>query len=694
MIKSLPDSPRASQIPKILTEHGHERIDNYYWMRLSDEQKTASPKDEITQKVEQYLESENQYAHAVLAPFKDLEKEIYDEMVGRLKPDEASVPYLNNGYYYRSRFESEKEYPIYARSSSQGFDNEDIILNGNDLAGSSAYFHLGGMAVSPDNTLVCYGEDRVSRRIYTLKFKNIVTKEDESDILINTSGQCVWANDSKTLFYVQRDPQTLRAYKVYRHILGTDQADDVAVFHEQDESFHVLIGKSKSKKYIAIHSSQTLTNESWLIPADDPYKTPKCFEPRNKELKLEYSISHRGSTWYIITNLDAENFRLMACSEDDTSRINWREVVAHRKDVLLESIDLFDQYIVLTERVKGIREIRVMGDHVEDYYIPWPEEAHLCSTTSNMEMNADQLRLSYQSMKTPSSTFDFDFKTRKLLLLKQQEIVGGFDSEQYISQRLFAKARDGARVPISLVHHVDTPVDGTAPLLLYGYGSYGHSMDPYFSIARLSLLERGFVYAIAHIRGGEEMGRHWYEDGKLLRKKNTFNDFIDCGEFLIEENYCSKDKLFGMGGSAGGMLMGAVMNMRPDMWKGLIAAVPFVDVMTTMLDETIPLTTFEFDEWGNPKDKEYYDYMLSYSPIDNVKPDHYPALLVTTGYFDSQVQYWEPAKWIAKLREYQLADKPILFLCNMDAGHGGASGRYKQYEETAKEYAFLVGMVE
>ena len=539
---------------------------------------------------------------------------------------------------------------------------------------------------------MAYGEDTLSRRIYTMRFKNLETEEMYEDIIPGAGGGAVWANDNKTVFYTQKDPTTLRQYKIMRHTLGRPTSEDVVVFEESDDTFSAFVYKTKDDQFIVVGSYATLSQEYQYLDANTPNGNFTIFQPR--ERGLEYGISHFDGNWYIRTNMDAQNFRLMKTPDGATSKDNWTEVIPHREDVLLEGMDLFQNYMVLSERKNGITQLRVRPWSGEEHYIDFGEDAYLTYTSTNPQFNTEILRLGYTSLTTPNSTFDYNMNTKEFTLLKEQEVIGDFDKSNYQSERIMVKARDGVEVPVSIVYRKGFKKDGTHPLLLYGYGSYGASMDPYFSSVRLSLLDRGFVYAIAHIRGGEEMGRHWYEDGKLLNKKNTFFDFIDCGKAMVAQGYAAEDKLFAMGGSAGGLLMGAVINYEPDMWKGVVAAVPFVDVITTMLDESIPLTTGEFDEWGNPKEKEYYDYMKSYSPYDQVEAKDYPALLVTTGLHDSQVQYWEPAKWVAKLREIKTGDTPLLLYTNMDAGHGGASGRFESLKETAMEYAWLIDLAQ
>ncbi len=683
--------PTAKKVAKELTIHDDTRIDNYYWMKLSDDQKNAKEKDEQTKEVVAYLESENDYLDKMMSHTKDFQEKLFEEIKGRIKQTDMSVPYKDNGYYYMVRYEEGKEYPIYSRKKGSLDANEDIMLDVNELAKDFSYYRVGRRTVSPNNQILAYGEDTLSRRIYTVRFKNLETGELLEDEIPNTTGGVVWANDNKTVFYTVKD-DALRAYKIFKHKLGTSASQDVEVYHEADETYGTFIYKTKSKKYLVIGSYQTLSTEYRILEADNPDGKFRVFQARDYANKLEYGIAHFEDKFYIRTNLDAKNFRLMETPENATSKENWKEVIPNRDDVLFEGMDIFKNYMVLSERINGITNLRVIPNEGKEYYINFGEDAFLMYTSINPEFDTDVLRMGYTSLTVPNSTYDFNMKTQDKELLKQTEVVGGYNSDDYQSERIYADARDGTKVPISIVYKKGTKKDGSAPLLLYGYGSYGNSLDPYFSSVRLSLLDRGFIYAIAHIRGGEEMGRDWYENGKLLNKKNTFTDFIDCGEHLLKKDYTNKEKLFAMGGSAGGLLVGAVINMRPDMWKGVVAAVPFVDVVTTMLDESIPLTTGEFDEWGNPKDKEYYSYIKSYSPYDNVAKVDYPALLVTTGLHDSQVQYWEPAKWVAKIRDMKTDKNPLLLHTNMDAGHGGASGRFERFKETAMEYAFFLDL--
>jgi len=687
--------PMAKKTPLEMTEHGDTRVDNYYWMRLSDEQKNApeSSRDQQTKDVLDYLNAENAYTKSMLAHTDEFQKKLFEEMKGRIKETDQSVPVKENGHWYYTRYEAGKDYAFQCRKKdSMETGTEEILVNGPALAEGHDYWALGGLDVSEDNTILVYSEDVVSRRIYTASFRNIQTGEMLSDKIEGIAGCPVWANDNKTLFYVKKDPTTLREFQIWRHTLGTPQSNDVVVFEEKDEEFSCSVYKTKSKKYMVVASSQTLSSEYRVLSADAPVGDFRVIQPR--ERNLEYGIDHFGDRFYITTNLDAKNFRLMSCPENATTKENWQEVIAHRTDVLLEGIEIFKDYLVVEERKNGLTQLRVIrwADKSE-YYVDFQDPTYAAGVGANPDFETETLRYGYSSMTTPASTYDFNMTSKDRKLMKQQEVVGGHDPSLYNSERLYAKATDGTLVPISLVYKKGTPLDGSAPTLLYAYGSYGATIDAGFSSARLSLLNRGFVYAIAHIRGGQEMGRHWYEDGKLLKKKNTFTDFIDCAEHLIANNYTSKEKLFAMGGSAGGLLMGAICNMRPDLWRGVVNAVPFVDVITTMLDETIPLTTFEFDEWGNPKNKEYYDYMKSYSPYDNIEKKAYPNILVTSGYWDSQVQYWEPAKYVAKLRDYKTDTNQLLFWCNMDAGHGGKSGRFEALKEVALEYAFMMDLV-
>lgn len=674
--------PVATQIDKQLTVHGDTRIDEYYWLNERENPEVIT-----------YLEEENAYTTAMMKHTEQMQTDLYDEIVGRIKQTDMSVPYKRNAYYYYSRYEEGKEYPIYCRKKDNLEADEEVMLNVNEMAEGHEYYELGGLSVSHDNKLIAYGVDTVSRRQYIIFFKNLETGEVFSDEIKNTTGSVAWAADNKTVFYTRKDEVTLRPDRIFRHKLGDDSDSDPVIFKEEDETFRVGVYLTKSMEYIILGSYSTLSTEQRYIKSDRPQDDFSLFQPRQKD--LEYFISHYKDKFYIRTNYQAKNFRLMQTAVEKTSIDNWQEVIAHREDVLLEDYDVFNDYLALQERKNGLTEIRVLNhDGQNDHYIEFDEQTYMVYLSTNLDFGTDLLRYGYTSLTIPNSVFDYNMKTGESVLLKQQEVVGGYNSDEYFAERMFAEAADGVMVPISLVYKKGMIKDGKNPLVLYGYGSYGSSMDPYFSSVRLSLLDRGFVFAIAHIRGGEEMGRWWYEDGKLLKKKNTFTDFISCAEFLIKEKFTDQEHIFAMGGSAGGLLVGAVVNMRPDLFKGVIAAVPFVDVVTTMLDESIPLTTGEFDEWGNPKDKEYYDYMLSYSPYDNVEKKDYPAMLVTTGLHDSQVQYWEPAKWVARLRSMKTDNNQLLLWVNMDYGHGGASGRFARYKEVALEYAFMIDQVQ
>ena len=683
------DAPDVKQVPHTTEIHDIKLEDPYYWMRLSDEQKEAKEPDAQTADVIDYLNRENEYKDKVLAPTQKLQEDLYEEIVGRIVKDDESVPVKLRGYWYYSRFEKGNEYAFSCRKKGTMDAEEEILLNEPELAKGHNYFSIGSSSVSPNNKLMVYGVDTVSRRQYTLYFKNLETGELFEDEIPETNGGAVWANDNKTIFYTKNDPQTLRAYRVYKHVLGTDMREDEVVFEEKDETFFIWVSKSKSQEYIMIGSNSTLSTETRYIKADEPNSEWTIVHPR--ENNHEYGVSHYGDHFYIQTNLEAKNFRLVKTPIENTSVENWVDVLPHREDVLLEGTDFFSSHMVVSERKQGLNNIRVMKwDGSEDYYLEFNDPAYMAFTGANPDFDSEDLRFGYTSLTTPYTTYEHNFADRSRKQLKQQKVLGGkFDQANYTSERIMVEARDGVNVPVSIVYRKDTKLDGNSPLLLYAYGSYGSSTDPGFSSTRLSLLDRGFVYAMAHIRGGSEMGRQWYEDGKLFNKMNTFTDFIDCGEALVEKGYTSPDHMYAMGGSAGGLLMGAVMNLSPDLFNGVLAAVPFVDVINTMLDETIPLTTFEFDEWGNPKQKDYFDYIMKYSPYDNVEAKDYPHTFITTGYWDSQVQYWEPAKWIAKLRDHKTDDNMLIMYCNMETGHGGASGRFARFKEVAMEYSFM-----
>ena len=684
--------PKAKKIEEKLSIHDDERIDNYFWMRLSDEQKNAETPDEQTQDVLDYLNAENDYLKEVMKHTETLQTSLYDEIVGRIKQDDSSVPVKVNGYVYYNRFEDGQDYPLYCRKKGSEQGEEEVMLNAPEMAKGTSYFAIGQQTVSEDNRLLAYSLDLVSRRQYTIHIKDLKTGKTLEDKIENTTGGITWANDNKTIFYAKKDPITLRSFQIFRHTIGTDQSHDVLVYQEDDETFGCAVFKTKSRQYLMIVSYQTLSTEYRYLDANDPTGEWKVFQTRQRD--LEYSVDHFQDNFFIVTNDNAKNFRLMKTGLSNTSKENWEEVIPHRKDVLLEEIEIFRDHLVVSERKNGLTQLRVIQwNDWSEHYIEFNDPTYSAHTVANPEFETEFLRFSYTSLTTPNSVYDYNMRTKQRDLKKQQEVLGGkFSPDNYVSERIYATARDGVKVPISIVYKKGYKKDGKQPLLLYGYGSYGATMDPYFSSVRLSLLDRGFAFAIAHIRGGQEMGREWYEDGKLLKKKNTFYDFIDCGKYLVENDFTSYDHLYAQGGSAGGLLMGAVINMEPQMWNGVIAQVPFVDVVSTMLDESIPLTTGEFDEWGNPKDKEYYDYIKSYSPYDNIEQKDYPNLLITTGYWDSQVQYWEPAKWIAKLRDLKTDNNRLIMHCNMEVGHGGASGRFERYKEVALEYAFLLDL--
>ncbi|MEJ6793232.1 MAG: S9 family peptidase [Lacinutrix sp.] len=675
----LVNPPIAKKISKSLEIHNDVRVDNYFWMNERED------KEVIT-----HLKAENTYAKAVLKHTENFQSDLFEEMKGRIKEDDSSVPYKLNGYWYITKFEKGKDYPIYTRKKETLEAPEIVIFDCNEMAKGHAFFKLGGISISPDNTMASFAIDTVSRRQYALQIKNLKTGEIFSDKIENTTGSSTWANDNQTLFYTKKDEVTLRSDKVYKHKLNSLEALDVLVYHEKDDTFNSFVYKTKSKKFIVIGSSSTLTSEFRILNADTPDGDFKVFQERERE--LEYSIAHYNNSFYIVTNKDeATNFKLQKTPENNTGKENWVDVLPHRKEVLLEDIEIFDSYLVVNERENGLNKIRIISwSGKEDYYLPFNSETYTASLGNNSDFKSNELRYSYNSLTTPSSVIDYNFKTKIKTIKKEQEVLGeGFNKDNYESKRIWSTARDGVKVPISIVYKKGIVLNGKNPVLQYAYGSYGSTIDPYFSIIRLSLLDRGFVYAITHIRGGEYLGRAWYENGKLLTKMNTFTDFIDCSKFLIKENYTAPEHLYAMGGSAGGLLMGAVININPELYNGVIATVPFVDVVTTMLDDTIPLTTGEYDEWGNPNLKEYYDYMKSYSPYDNVQPKNYPNLLVTTGLHDSQVQYFEPAKWVSKLRELKTDSNKLLFHIDMEAGHGGASGRFESLKEVALEYAFL-----
>lgn len=669
--------PAAKKTAKELTAHGDTRIDHYYWLNNREDPEVIS-----------YLDAENAYTARMLQHTEKQQEELFEEMKGRIRQNDKSVPYRLNGFIYYTRYEEGKEYPFYCRRALHEGAPEVIMLDVNALSEGYSYYQIGSVQISPDNSIAAYGVDTLSRRIYSIRFKNLATGEYYKDEIPNTTGSVAWADDNKTVYYTVKD-NTLRPYRIYRHRLGDDPANDVLMYEESDATFNSWVYRAASGRFIIIASSSTVSNEYRILPADNPGGEFAVFEPRQRG--HEYSIASVGDKFYIITNLDAKNFRLMETTADKTEKKHWKEKVAHRSDVFLEGMTPFNDYLVLEERKNGLIGIRVMNlKENKEHYINFGEETYVAWSSTNPEPQSELFRYGYSSLTTPNSVYDYNMKTGEKILLKQDEVVGDFSAENYHAERIYAKAKDGKSVPISLVYRKGTKKDGTAPLLLYGYGSYGISSDPYFNAARLSLLDRGFIYAIAHIRGGQELGREWYEDGKLLKKINTFTDFIASGEYLVQQKYTSNSKMFAMGGSAGGLLIGAVVNMAPDLFHGVIASVPFVDVVTTMLDASIPLTTGEYDEWGNPEVKEYYEYMLSYSPYDQVEAKKYPHMLVLTGLHDSQVQYWEPAKWVAKLRDKKTDTNLLLLDTDMEAGHSGTSGRFKRFKKTALQYAFLL----
>lgn len=675
-----PEAPLAKQVDKELSIHGHTRIDPYYWLNERENPEVIA-----------YLEAENTYTEKMMKDTRKLQKKLYKEMISRIRQDDVSVPYRMNGYLYYERYEKGREYPIYCRKTEENAP-EEILLDVNVLAEGYAYYQVSGLYVSPDNKLLAFGEDTLSRRQYTLRFLDLKSGEFLPDRIPNTPGGLAWANDNQTVFYNSKD-ETLRPYRTWRHILGTPVENDELVYEEKENTYYHEVYRSRSGRYIMLTSQSTLTTEYQFIDADMPRKDPSMVQKRVRG--MEYHPVDVGNVFYILTNYRAKNYKLVAAPINAAERKNWKDIVPHREDVLLEQVEFFKDRYVLQERSQAQPRLRILSyDGKSDTYIRFDEEVYDIFIGVNREFHAMELRFVYESMTTPASTYDQDLISGERVLRKQREVLGDFDSANYETKRLWADARDGVKIPLSLVYKKGTALDGSAPLVLYGYGSYGINMDPYFSTVRLSLLDRGFIYVIAHIRGGQEMGRYWYEDGKLLKKMNSFTDFIDCADYLVKINYTDYNKMVAVGGSAGGLLVGAVANMAPEKFAAIVAQVPFVDVLTTMLDESIPLTTSEYDEWGNPNNKDYYDYMLQYSPYDNVKAQHYPHMLITTGLHDSQVQYWEPAKWTAKLRRTKLDNNLLLLKTEMDYGHGGASGRFQVYKEIAFEYAFILKVVQ
>ncbi|NUM31297.1 MAG: S9 family peptidase [Bacteroidetes bacterium] len=670
--------PKPAKKPKTLEKHGDIRIDEYYWLNERE-----------NPEVLKYLKQENEYFKSEFAHNENFQNQLFEEIKGRIKKTDESVPYKYNGYWYYTRYENEKEYPIYCRKKDTLENEEIIILDVNDLAKGYQFIDVTGLTISEDNNILAYSTDTLSRRIYTIHFKNLETGEILPDKIENTNGTCCWANDSKHVFYSVKDNVTLRSHKIFRKQLGKNSIK--LIYEEKDNTFNTYIYKSKSKKYLIIGSDSTLASEFRILNADKPNGKFKIFFKRQK--KHEYSIAHFNDRFYIITNYKAKNFRLMVTPENQTNRKYWMEVIPNRPETMIEGIELFKDFIVIDERTNGLTQLRIINNKdKKEHYLDFGEPVYSAGVSVNPEFDSTVLRYGYTSLTTPNSTIEYNLITKEKKILKQQEIIGGYNADEYQTERIFATAKDKTQIPISLVYKKSLKKPDGNPLLLYGYGSYGASLDVYFSSVRLSLLNRGFIVAIAHIRGGQELGRKWYENGKLFKKKNTFNDFIASAKKLIEIKYTTPKHLYAMGGSAGGLLMGAILNMQPHLWNGMIAQVPFVDVLTTMLDDSIPLTTGEYDEWGNPNIPKYYKYIKSYSPYDNIKPAKYPSILVTTGLHDSQVQYWEPAKWVTRLRENNLGKNKILFFINLDTGHGGASGRFERLKEVAMEYAFLLDL--
>ncbi len=688
---TLPKPPQAHREPHAITNNGHTRNDEYFWMRLSEEQRNAKEPDAQTRQVVAHLEAENAYADSVMAPYKGLRESLFKEMKARIKETDMSVPYRENGYWYQYRFEEGKEYAVHMRGKALADGAEpaqyEDIFDENRMAEGHSFYDLDDYEVAPGNNLAAYSEDTVGRRQYTTRFRDLSTGMELPDVITNTGGGGAFADD-RTYFYARKD-KTLRSYKIFRHILGTDEREDVVVFHEKDPAYSCDVFRSRSDKFLVISTASTMSSEDLILPVAEPMGKFQVFTPREEE--HEYSIQHVPGRFYIVTNWNARNFRLMECPEGNTAKEAWTEVIPHREDVLLEDVEMFKGHMVVSERREGLTHLVVRDlQNGAQHEIPFNDPVYVAYGGTNTEWATDRFRYGYASLTTPSTVYEYDLNVRTSAMLKQQEVLGGFTSADYVSERQEAVAPDGTRVPISVVYRKGTALDGKAPLLLYGYGSYGINVEANFSSARISLLDRGFVFAIAHIRGGEELGRAWYENGRMEHKMNTFTDFIACAEHLVSTGHADRRRLYCMGGSAGGLLVGAVLNLRPDLWGAAVAEVPFVDVVTTMLDESIPLTTGEFDEWGDPKEEEAYRRMLAYSPYDNVHDAAYPAMLVTTGFHDSQVQYWEPAKWVARLRDHQQGDAPILLHTNMEAGHGGASGRFERLKEVARIYAFLM----
>ena len=673
-------APKAEKIPYQLKKHGDIRIDNYYWI-----------KEKENPEVIDYLERENDYYQRMTESSKSLKEDLFFEMKKRIKEEDESVPYFLNGFWYITRYEKGKQYPIYTRKKDSLTANEEVLFDCNKLAENQDYFQLVGINVSPDNTKVIYGIDTESRRKYTLYVKDLLTNKVLDTKIKNTTGSTAWSSNNNNFFYVKKNEQTLRSEKVFLHDISKPNDLDTLIFHEEDETFSVYVNESKSKEYIFIASYSTLTSEYQFIKSSQPLSDFKLIQKRIRN--LEYSVSHFKDKFYIMNNKDgAHNFKISKTSINNPSSENWIDILEHRDHVLLEDFEIFNDHWVVTERKNGLTRLKVKRwDETEDYFIPISGKTYSLSGSFNPNFETSSFRFGYTSLSTPTTIFEYDMNSKTKKLLKQRTVPNSkFKSNNYIEKRFWADSRDGEKIPISLVYHKDTELDLNTPLLLYAYGSYGYTIDPYFSSNRLSLLDRGFIYAIAHVRGGQYLGRSWYEDGKLLNKKNTVNDFIDSTKFLIKNGISSADHIHAMGGSAGGLLMGAILNEAPFLYNSVIASVPFVDVITTMLDKSIPLTTGEYDEWGNPNNKKYYDYIMSYSPYDNVKKQDYPNIMVTSGYHDSQVQYWEPTKWVAKLRAHKTDSNVLFLVTNMEAGHSGPSGRFNTLKEIANEYAFVL----
>lgn len=680
--KSLP--PVAKKIPHEMEIHGHKRTDNYYWMR-DDQRKDP--------KVIKHLEAENKYLKSMMSHTEDFQETLFDEIVGRIKKDDSSVPVKMRGFWYQSKYDGDNEYPIHQRWLD-GDENQEILFDVNKLAEGHEYFNLSGYTLSPNNNIAAFGTDTISRRIYQIGFKDLASGDLLSDVLVGTSGQAIWAADNSHVFYIKKDPQTLLGKEVYRHKLGSDQKDDKLVYEESDESFYTFLSKSRDESVIYIHHHSTTKCGVSILAADDALGSFTAFLPLEDD--HEYEVEKLGDNFYILTNWQAQNFRIMKVDQDATmDKSAWQDVIAHRDQVFIEDYALFEGYLVVKEKEMGESRIRVMSlSDGESRFLKFDDPVFSVDLGRNPEMSSRHIRLDYSSLNTPNTVYDYSLENGTRTLLKQDEVIGDFSAENYQSERIFVKARDGKQVPVSLVYRKDSfKKNGKSPLFQYAYGSYGHTIEPYFSGARLSLLDRGVVYAIAHVRGGQMLGRPWYDDGKLFNKMNSFTDFIDVTKGLVAEGYGHKNKIYAMGGSAGGLLMGGVLNMAPELYLGVGAHVPFVDVMTTMLDTSIPLTTNEYDQWGNPNKKDYYDYMLKYSPYDHVEKKDYPNILVTTGLHDSQVQYFEPMKWVAKLRDYKTDDNRLVFETDMEAGHGGPSGRFKRFKQIALEYAFLFDLL-